>query len=299
MRAITTIATVLYALLALSPAMAESQQHFASPEAAARALDAAVRDAHSTSRLTAILGPESDEIVSSGDPVDDAAARKRYATAAAERTRVEVAADGATAIVHVGRNDWPLPIPLVREADGWRFDTASGKQELLNRRIGRNELAVLAVCRAYVDAQNEYAARFHTYAQSLPSTPGKRDGLYWEATDRDVSPMGSLIASASAEGYHMREAGEAPAPYHGYFFRILTAQGAHAPDGARSYVKDGKMTGGFALVAWPADHGSSGVMTFMVGPQGVVFQKDLGDATSEAAKAITAYDPDGSWDPTR
>jgi hypothetical protein len=299
MRAITTVGTVLVGLLTISTATAATQEHFASPEAAARALDAAVRDANPTARLTAILGPEGDEIVSSGDPVDDAAARKRYATAAAERTRIEVTGDGAMAIVHVGRDDWPLPIPLVRDTDGWRFDTADGKQELLNRRIGRNELIILAVCRAYVDAQNEYAARFHTYAQSLPSTPGKRDGLYWEATDREASPMGPLIAAAATEGYHVREASEAPAPYHGYFFRILTAQGAHAPDGARSYVKDGKMTGGFALVAWPADHGSSGVMTFMVGPQGVVFQKDLGDGTSEAAKAITAYDPDGSWDPTR
>jgi hypothetical protein len=226
MKAITTVGTILVGLLAISPATAATQEHFASPKAAARALDAAVRDRDSTARLTAVLGPESDEIVSSGDPVDDAAARKRYATAAAERTRIEVATDGAMAIVHVGRADWPFPIPLVREADGWRFDTASGKQELLNRRVGRNELTALEVCRAYVDAQNEYAARFHTYAQSLPSTPGKQDGLYWEATDHDVSPLGPLIASAAAEGYHVREAGGEPAPYHGYFFRILTAQGA-------------------------------------------------------------------------
>jgi len=205
----------------------------------------------------------------------------------------------ALAVLHVGADDWPLPIPIVREADGWRFDTAAGKEELLNRRIGRNELTAIAVCRAYVNAQKEFARRFHAYAQSLRSTPGKRDGLYWEAADHDVSPLGPFVASAAAEGYRVREAGEAPAPYHGYFFRILTAQGPHAPGGAREYVKEGQMTGGFALVAWPADHGSSGVMTFLVDEQGVVFQKDLGEGTTEAAKAMTAYDPDASWEPTR
>src|SRR5262249_2224150 len=146
---------------------------------------------------------------------------------------------------------------------------------------------------------NEYAKRFHTYAQSVPSTPGKQDGLYWEASDHEVSPLGPLIASAAEEGYHVHEAGEPPAPYHGYYFKILTSQGPHAPGGAKNYVNDGKMTGGFALVAWPADHGSSGIMTFLVGEQGVVFQKDLGDATADTAKTITAYDPDESWEPTR
>lgn len=295
MRAGARLATLL--CLALLPARARAQEHFPSPEAAARALEAAARD-RGPERLAAVLGPGSEEIVSSGDPVDDAAARRRFTTAAAERTRIERTSD-AMAILHVGQNDWPLPIPIVREADGWRFDTASGKEELLNRRIGRNEITVIGVCRAYVDAQKEYGRRFHVYAQSFRSTPGKRDGLYWEASDHDVSPLGPLVASATAEGYRQAEAGEGPAPYHGYFFRILTAQGAHAPGGARDYVKDGRMTGGFALAAWPADHGSSGVMTFIVGEQGVVFQKDLGDGTGEAVKAITAYDPDASWEPTR
>src|SRR5262249_25027083 len=205
----------------------------------------------------------------------------------------------AMAILHVGRDDWPFPIPIVKDAEGWRFDTAAGKEELLNRRIGRNELAVIEGARAYVDAQNEFASRFHTYTQLLRSTPGKRDGLYWEATDHDVSPLGPLVASATGEGYHLGEASEAPVPYHGYFFRILTAQGPHAPGGARSYLNDGKMTGGVALVAWPAEYGSSGIMTFMVGREGVVFQKDLGQGTAEAVKAITAFDPDESWDPTQ
>jgi hypothetical protein len=296
MRTAVTLAVLLR--LALVPAAADTQEHFASPEVAARALETAVRSGD-LKRMEAILGADSDEIISSGDPVDDAAARKRFATAASERSRIETATDGAMAILHVGRDDWPFPIPMVHDADGWRFDTAAGKQELLNRRIGRNELTAIEVCRAYVDAQNEFDARFHTYAQSLRSTPGKKDGLYWEASGRDVSPLGPLVAAATAEGYHVREASAPRTPYHGYFFRILTAQGPHAPGGAREYVKDGRMTGGFALLAWPADYGSSGIMTFLVNQQGVVFQKNLGEGTEEAAKALTTYDPDASWAPTR
>ena len=295
MRTSTKLGTLLS--LALLFATARAQERFPSPEAAARALEAATHGS-GAERLAGVLGPGSEEIVSSGDPVDDAAARRRFATAAAERTRIERTSE-AIAILYVGRNDWPFPIPIMRDADGWRFDTASGKEELLNRRIGRNEIAAIEVCRAYVDAQKEFARRFHVYAQSFRSTPGKRDGLYWEATDGDVSPFGPLVASATAEGYRHGEASEGPAPYHGYFFRILTAQGAHAPGGARDYVKDGQMTGGFALLASPADHGSSGVVTFIVAEEGVVFQKDLGEGTREVAKAITAYDPDGSWEPTR
>jgi hypothetical protein len=294
----TTIATMLVSLLALSRATAATQEHFPTPDAAAKALDAAIRDTKSTDRLAAVLGPDSEEIISSGDPVEDAAARKRYATAASKRTRIEPL-DDATAIIRVGSDDWPLPIPLVKDASGWRFDSAAGKQELLNRRIGRNEITAIEVCRAYVAAQKEYASRFQTFAQTVQSSPGKKDGLYWEETGGDVSPFGPLIASATAEGYQLHGATDPPAPYHGYYFRILTAQGAHAPGGARSYIDGDKMTKGFALVAWPADHGSSGIMSFLVGPQGVVFQKDLGDGTEAAAKAITTYDPDESWDPTR
>jgi hypothetical protein len=287
-----------FACLVLLTSPAGAQQHFPTPEAAARALETAAR-ARDAAPLLAVLGPGSEEIVSSGDPVEDAAARKRFTTAAGERTRVETMPDGAMAILHVGRDDWPFPIPIVREADGWRFDPASGREELLNRRIGRNELVAIQVCRAYVDAQHEYVARFHTYAQTLRSTPGKRDGLYWEAADHDRSPLGPLVAAATAEGYHVPEGDEPRLPYHGYFFRVLTAQGPHAPGGTRDYVKDGKMTGGFALVAWPAEHGSSGIMTFLVGEQDVVFQKNLGEQTAEAVKAITAFDPDESWDPTK
>jgi DUF2950 family protein len=291
----TTIATLL--CVALLPVAAGAQERFASADAAVRALEAAAR-APGRQRLAAVLGPDSDELVSSGDPVDDAAARKRFATAAAERTRIERTSD-TMAVLHVGRDDWPFPIPLVRGDDGWRFDTAAGKEELLNRRIGRNEITAIEVSRAYVDAQHEYARRFQVYAAALRSTPGKHDGLYWEQTDHDVSPLGPLVASATAQGYDVAEGSQEPRPYHGYFFRMLTAQGSRAPGGARDYVQDGRMTGGFALLAWPAAHGSSGVMTFMVGPQGIVFQKDLGDDTADAVKSITTYNPDPSWEPTR
>lgn len=293
MKTIAMLTTILCAL-----ATADTQQHWKAPDEAASALETAVKSPDAATRLVAVLGPGSDKIVSSGDPVEDAAARKRFATALAARKRIEISPDGAMAVLIVGHDDWPFPVPLVKDADGWRFNAADGVEELLNRRIGRNELSTLSTVRAYVDAQREYAKRFHTYSQALRSQPGKQDGLYWES-DHDVSPLGPLVADATAEGYTVRPASEPPAPYHGYFFRVLTAQGAHAPGGARDYVKDGKMTGGFGLVAWPAEHGSSGVMTFMVGPQGVVFQKNLGDGTAEAVKAITTYDPDESWQPTR
>jgi hypothetical protein len=294
----TTTMLVLLFSVALLPATTRAQGRFPSPETAARTIEAATR-ANDPEQLKSVLGPGSDDLVSSGDPVDDARARKRFAAAAGERTRIERTADGAVAVLHVGRDDWPFPIPIVREGEEWHFDTAAGKSELLNRRIGRNKLATIAVCRAYVDAQYEYASRFRRYAQLLRSTPGEHDGLYWEASGRDASPLGPLVAGAAGEGYNLEEPSAVPVPYHGYFFRILKAQGAHAPDGARDYVKDGQMTGGFAFVAWPAEHGSSGVMTFLVGPQDVVFQKDLGEQTDAAAKGITTYDPDESWVPTK
>jgi len=296
----TTMTMALLLAVAFRPAAAADtqQERFPTPDAAAKALATAAR-ANDTARLAAVLGADSEAVVSSGDPVDDARARKQYATWAAERTQVEQTPEGDHAIVHVGKEDWPLPIPLVHEGNAWRFDTAAGKEEILNRRIGRNELSTLATCRTYVEAQHEFASKLHEYAQVFRSTPGRHDGLYWEATGHDTSPLGPLVAAATSEGYTVTDPNQGPAPYHGYLYRILKAQGPHAPGGARDYVKDGRMIGGFALLAWPAEHGVSGVMTFMAGPQGVVFQKDLGEQTDEAAKAITAYDPDESWNPTR
>ena len=275
-----------------------TQQRFGSPEEAVRGLVAAAR-ADDTAALGTVLGPGSDDVISSGDPVQDRAARDRVLKAAAERTRIETLPSGA-AIARLGKDDWPLPIPLVKDGDQWRFDTAAGREEVLNRRIGRNELKAIAVAQVYVEAQQEHARRQGDYAQHLRSEPGKRDGLYWEdPTGKNPSPLGPLLAEASAEGYTAPDPSAGPQPYHGYVYRILTEQGANAPGGARSYVKDGKMTGGFALVAYPAEHGSSGVMTFVVGPQGIVYQKDLGPKTADAGKTMKTYDPDDSWTPVR
>jgi hypothetical protein len=291
--------TILSVLLTIGgPALAAdpTQRTFLRPEEALPALIAAVR-ADDKGRVEAILGAGSLDILSSGDPVADKNARERVIAAAKERTRLETLPSGDV-VIHVGKEDWPLPIPLVKAGNEWRFDTAAGTQELLNRRIGRNELKAIDVSSVYVEAQREHAKLEGDYAQKLRSEPGKRDGLYWEdPSGKHPSPLGPLLAEASAEGY--QPGGGEPQPYHGYFFHILTQQGANAPGGAKSYLKDGKMTGGFALVAYPAQYNSSGVMTFIVGPQGVVYQKNLGDKTVESAKAVTAFDPDDSWMPVR
>jgi hypothetical protein len=291
-------------LCASAVALAQAQTLFKSPAAAMQALVAAARS-NDTARVVAILGPDAESVVASGDAVADAGDRRRFIAKASERTRFETLPDGAT-IAHIGRQATPFAIPIVKDGGQWRFDTAAGRDELQNRRIGRNELMAIAAARAYVEAQQEYArgsaARGgeRAYAQKFHSTPGQRDGLYWDdASGTDESPLGPLFASASGEGYQLAEQPAAPQPYHGYLFRILTSQGANAPGGARSYVKDGKMTGGYALIAWPAEYGRSGIMTFLVNSQGVVFQKDLGAQTAEAVNAMTAYDPDASWTPTR
>jgi hypothetical protein len=201
------------------------------------------------------------------------------------------------AILMLGPKDYPFPVPLVHRKTGWEFDTEAGRQEVLFRRIGRNELGAIQTSLAYVDAQNEYADKDRgagpgVYAQRIVSTPGHKDGLYWPA-DGDESPFGELAAQASAEGYKV---GGGPQPYHGYYFRILTKQGPHAPGGELDYVVNGKMIGGFALVAYPAEYGNSGVATFMVNHAGTVYQKNLGPNTDELAKRITSFDPDRSWE---
>jgi hypothetical protein len=284
------------------PVQAAEQQHFRSPQAGLRALIEAART-HDHDRLVAIFGADAAELVSSGDEVADREALARFVRETKARTKL-VKVDDTTVIVHFGKDDESFPIPLVKDDGGWRFDTAAGKQEILNRRIGRNELNTIAVCHAYVDAQREYASKIRNgagvreYAQKFRSTPGKEDGLYWEVSGNEKqSPMGPLVATATSEGYAHEEAQAEPMPFHGYFFRILTAQGPNAPKGARSYIVNGHMTGGFALVAYPAHYGSSGIMTFVVNQLGIVFQKDLGNKTAEVAAAMTQYDPDDSWQP--
>ena len=278
-----------------APALA--QDRFDTPEAAAEALVGAAKSGDQSAVL-AILGPEGDDIVSSGDEVADRNTRDAFVAAYDAKHEIDREGDGAQTLV-LGNDDWPFPIPIVYRDGGWRFDTEAGVDEILRRRIGRNELSAIQVNLAYVEAQNEYAARDpaklgrRAYAQRVVSSPGKKDGLFWPTAEaEEPSPLGELAAEAAAEGY---KAGQTPIPYHGYYYRVLTRQGAAAPNGAYDYVSNGKMVGGFALVAYPAEYGNSGIMTFMVSHDGTVFQKDLGPDTAKLARAITSFDPAQGW----
>jgi hypothetical protein len=275
-----------------------TQKTFETPEAAVEALVKALRD-HSEKELVVIFGPGSEKLISSGDKVDDRERREEFVRLYGEANRLEPAGDNKR-IVHVGKNDWPFPIPIVKTADRWRFDTKQGREEILNRRVGENELDTIQTCLAIVDAQREYAALDRdgdgllAYAQKFYSTRGKTDGLYWEVNPGEKpSPMGPLVAKAQGEGY---VTGEKPAPYNGYFYRILNAQGKSAKGGAYSYLVKGKMVGGFAVVAYPATYAVSGVKTFIVNHDGVVYQKDLGPKTGKLAKNMKTYDPDKTWE---
>ena len=276
------------------------QRTFATPEEAAGVLkDAAT--AGDRQALLSIFGPDGQPLIFSGDPVEEENGMKQFAAHLAEYLRVNHEGTDK-AVLYIGLKNWPFPIPLVKSDKGWTFDTAAGKEEILNRRIGRNELNAIAVCRAYVTAQKEYASKDRTgdkvvqYAQHFRSSEGKKDGLYWQAAENEeISPMGPMVAQAQAEGY-LKDSGSANhAPYHGYFFHILTAQGDAAPGGKMSYIVDGRMVKGFAMIAWPDSWGASGVMTFVVNQDGKVFQKNLGDKTADAVKDITDYNPDNSW----
>jgi hypothetical protein len=279
---------------------AEAQKSFPGAGAALDAFVSAVA-AGDAAALTAILGPGSEDVISSGDPVADKRVQEQFIEAVRGRLVIEYDGDDHVNF-SVGDDEWPVPIPLVKEAAGWRFDTAAGREEILNRRIGRNELHAIAVIRAIGDAQDDYQAEDRTgqgrqYAQKFGSSEGKRDGLYWPTKEgEEESPLGPLAAAATKEGYFGGEA-KGPQAYHGYFFRMLKAQGKNAPGGAKSYLTDGKLTGGFAVVAWPADYGNSGVKTFIVNQRDLVFEKDLGPDTAKIAEAMTEYDPDASWEP--
>jgi hypothetical protein len=276
------------------------QKSFQTPEEAAKALVDAAK-AGDTKELLVIFGPAGKEIISSGDEVADKAARERFVKAYETMNKLEKETDKKLTLI-VGNHDWPYPVPIVKKGETWIFDTTSGKEELLNRRIGRNELNTIQTCLAIVDAQREYALKDRDsdklleYAKKFWSTPGKKDGLYWEAKEGEPhSPLGELAAKAVREGYTPRKPGEKAQPYHGYYFRILKAQGKNAPGGAYDYVVKGSMIGGFALVAYPAEYGTSGVMTFIVNHDGVVYQKDLGNETAKIASAMTKFDPDKTW----
>lgn len=271
------------------------QRTFVSPDEAVKALTAAVRE-HNDKELMAILGPGSGDLVSSGDEVDDRTRKERFLKSYEEKNSIESKGD-STALLHIGSQDRVFPLPLVRKAGRWFFDTKAGKEELLCRRVGRNELNVIEVLRAYTDAQREYASKDRDndgvleFAQRLISTEGRKDGLYWDVKEgEEESPLGPLIAKAAGEGYKDRIKME---PFHGYYFRILTAQGPSAKGGAFDYTAKGNMVLGFGLIAYPAKYGSSGIMTFMVNQEGVIYQKDRGKKTVRAA--AMKYDPDKTW----
>ena len=275
-----------------------AQKTYGSPEEAAKELVAAIK-AHDRKAAAAILGPGSREVLDSGDKVADRQAGERFVRAYDQANKLEKKGDKA--VLAVGKDAWPFPVPIVKSASGWRFDMREGREELLNRRIGRNELAVVQVLQAYVDAQREYYLRnpqkdklLH-YAQKFRSAEGKKDGLYYPVkAGEKPSPLGPLVAGARAEGYAKGKDGK-PIAYHGYYYRILKAQGPDAPGGAYSYVAHGRMFGGFAAVAWPAIYDNSGIFTFIVSHDGQVYQKDLGRDTATAVQKITRFNPDKTW----
>ncbi len=294
-RGLTRLSATAVLLLGLA-AGAGAQQLFQTPDAAVSALAAAAASGD-VRAIMRVLGPEGAEIASSGDPVADGATRKRFAEAYEAKHQVVLDGDNKATLV-VGQQDWPFPIPLVLKNEAWRFDTTAGREEILFRRIGRNELSAIQTCLAYVDAQQEYAEKDRSgtgmaYAQRIVSRPGKKDGLYWPPqAGEDESPVGEFIARAAAEGYR---AGQGPNPFHGYYYKILTRQGPKAPGGAMDYIVRGNMIGGFALVAYPAEYENSGVMTFLVNQDGIVFEKDLGRNTARTAAGMTAFNPDSTW----
>ena len=293
-------ATALTCAFALGCGGTPTQKMFATPEDAVKAVIEAVKTGNQE-EFKAIFGPDTEEVLTSGDPVADRQNREVIAAAMQEGWRLHDLKDNAKELV-IGNEAWPFAIPIVKESAGWRFDTMAGKEEILARRIGRNELTVIQACRTYVQAQRSYASQARdgqpagAYAQRIASSPGRQDGLYWEAKPGEpLSPLGEFIAQASAEGY-AKDTGGQPQPFHGYFFRILTAQGQSAAGGAKSYLVGGRMTGGFALVAWPVQYAGTGVMTFVVNQDGILYEKDLGPDTEAAVKAMTAYDPGEGWE---
>ena len=294
---LVVVAFLTFVVCSPSLATTAKQRTFASPEDAVKAMVEALK-ANDVKALEAIFGPGSKDLVTSGDPVADKAGRERFLQLYEEKNRLEQTPDKA--VLYVGNLDWPSPIPIVKKGDVWRFDAKEGTEEILARRIGKNELSAIQFCLAYVDAQREYALKdwdangLQEYAQKFKSDPGKKNGLYWPAKEGEPeSPLGSLAAAAQKQGYTFK--GSKPTPYLGYYYRILKGQGKDAPDGAYDYVVQGKMIGGFALVAYPAKYGSSGIMTFIVNQDGVVYQKNLGKDTEKAAQAMKLFDPDRTW----
>lgn len=277
-----------------------TQKAFSTADDAVQALVQAATD-QNQDEILAVLGADGKELVYSGDDVQDQAGMNAFVKAyKAKHAMLKESAQKR--VLQVGSSDWQFPIPIVNTNGKWQFDTVAGKQELLYRRIGDNELGAIAVCRGYIDAQKDYAAVGHDglppgiYAQKLMSSPGKQDGLYWETPEGEPSsPAGPLLADASAEGYTAEGLGGKTQPYHGYYYRVLKGQGTAAKGGAKSYLADGQLTQGVALVAFPAQYRVSGVMTFIINQRGAVYQKDLGENTEAIGRAMTEYNPDKTW----
>jgi len=292
---ITILAGAATLILALS-SLAQAQQRFKTAEEAVEALVKAARSGDSKS-VVSILGPGSQELVSSGDPVEDAEVRQEYLAAYDAGHRI-VSEAGKPSVLVIGPNDWPFPIPMVQRDGQWIFDVPAGREEVLARRIGRNELSIMKALLAYWDAQQDYADMNKSksgqavYAQKIVSSPGKKDGLYWPTSGNEQpSPLGEAVAAATQRGYRPG-AGE---PFHGYRFKVLLRQGPTAPGGAVDYVVNGNMIGGFAAVAYPAEYGNSGIMTFIINNDGDIYQKDLGDRTPRIASRMTTFNPDHTW----
>ena len=292
--------TAFFLLTAPVKALAANagQLQFSSPEDAAQAL-IHVLQADDAKKLRHIFGPAGMKILSSGDAAEDKADKERFLQAYAVKN-VLIREEDAKVILRVGEEEWPFPIPIVKKGKKWSFDAREGNQEMMNRRIGRNELNTIQVCLAYVDGQREYATKDRDgdglleYAQKFVSAPGNKDGLYWKAQeDGEASRFGDLAAKAAREGY--RKTDDKPMPYHGYYFKILTAQGKNAPGGAYDYIIKGNMIGGFGLVAYPAKYGVSGIMTFVINHEGVVYEKNLGEDTVNMARKLPLFDPDKTW----
>jgi len=292
---LAAVAILLTACLpARSLAQQPGQKTFSSPEEASNALVTAAQNNDEKAMLE-ILGPDGKQIVSSGDEAEDAESRAHFVQRYQQMHRLVKEPDGTT-VLYIGAENWPTPIPLVNNSSSWYFDTEAGKKEILYRRVGRNEISAISVCQELVAAQKEYySAQHNEYAQKIYSDEGQHNGLYWKGAEGETqSPIGPLVASAFAKGSAKSEIA-APTPYRGYYYHILTRQGKNGPGGAKSYIVNGKMTEGFAFVAYPAEYRSSGVMTFIVNEEGVVYQKDLGKKTEALAKGMKEYDPNSSW----
>jgi hypothetical protein len=295
---------VLSCLLTCSPLAAQAlagQKTFSSPSEAVKALVDASRSGD-PALIVPLLGPHAKDLISSGDPAADKQVLAGFVKSYDQKHSLTVEAQGFE-FLQVGQNDWPLPYPIVRDGQVWYFDSTYGDEEIINRRVGRNELGAIAVCEGYVQGQKDYASKAHDgnpvgiYAQRFLSDPGKQNGLYWAVSPGEPgSPMGPAVARAAEEGYST-QASTTLSPYHGYFFKILTTQGPDASGGAMNYAVDGKLVNGFALIAFPAEYGSGGIMTFIVNQAGVIYQKDLGEQTAILAPQIVAFNPESSWQP--